>query len=88
MLKDFCWCALESQVIFCLNGIKESYTVSLVAVQESSGKTVVVPCPTMKGLQLLIVLSKSPAEDGLCRAQPGIGKLARACGSLHSADKD
>lgn len=78
----------ESQVIFLLNGIKENFAVFLAASQESSGEIIVVPRHPMKGIQLLIVLGESPAEDGLCRAQFRIGKPARACVSLHSIDTD
>ena len=60
----------------------------MAASQEFSGKIIVVPHHTMKGIQLLIVLSESPAEDGLCGAQFRIGKPAGACVSLHSTDTD
>lgn len=78
----------ESQVIFLLNGIKESFAVFLAASQESFGKIIVVQHHIMKGIQLLIVLGESPAEDGLYGAQFRIGMPARACVSLHSIDTD
>lgn len=77
-----------SQNIFLLNGIKESLAVFLAASQESSGKIIVVAPHTVKGIQLLFVLSESPAEDGLYRAQFRIGKPASARISLHSTDTD
>lgn len=76
----------ESQVIFLLNGTKESLAVFLAAFQESAGGITVVPRHAVKGLQLLIVLSESPAEDGLRGAQFRTGKPAGACVSLCSAD--
>lgn len=68
--------------------MKESSAVFLAASQKSSGKILVVPHHTMKGIQLPIVPVESPAEDGPCRAQSRIGKPARPCVSLHSRDTD
>lgn len=78
----------ESQVIFLLNGIKESFAVFLAAFQESFGEIIVVLHHTLKGIQLLIVLGESPAEDGLYGAQFRTCKPARVCVSLHSIDTD
>lgn len=77
----------ESQVVFLLNGTKESFAVFLAASQESSGKVIVVLQHTMKEIQL-IVLGESPAEDGLYGAQFRTGQPATACASLHSIDTD
>lgn len=78
----------KSQVIFLLNGTKESFAVFLAASQEFSGKVIVVLQHTMKEIQLLIVTGESLAEDGLYGAQFRTGQPARACASLHSIDTD